>query len=140
MPSLQKILDFWDVAQLPVSKMAQLTEISESTLRRLKKDPETGASFETAARIAKALNVSLDELVGIEIKKEVPAPEPVNKEPLPCHRECPLQQAHDKYAELADKHTELYKQTIAVKNRCIAILAAACGVLVLSIIGVALRF
>lgn len=126
MPSLRKILDLWDTTQLPVSKMAQLTEISESTLRRLKKDPDIGASFETAARIAKALNVSLDELVGIEAAASDPKPSaPTASEVLSCHKSCPLR-------ELQSMHTELYERSIAMKNRWIRILAIACGILMLA--------
>jgi len=54
---------------LSQDKLARLAEIAFSTLAKIETGAAKQPTFDTIAKIAKALNVPLDELAGGKIKK-----------------------------------------------------------------------
>lgn len=145
MPILKHLCEEWEKQGISPSDMSRRSGIPDSTLRRLRKNPEAGANIETIISLAKALGVSLDELAGLT---QVPAeqsvetavkaaaePESAAGKPeasVPCHVQCPFRQISDSREQLYLSKENLYERALARKNKWITILAIICGLLVLA--------
>lgn len=145
MPILKHLCEEWERQALSHSEMSRRSGIPDSTLRRLRRNPEAGANIETIISLARALNVSIDELAGLT---QAPAgqpvaaalqaaaePEPAAVKPevmAPCHSQCPFRQISDSREQLFLSKENLYERALARKNKWITTLAIVCGLLVLA--------
>lgn len=145
MPILKHLCEEWERQALSHSEMSRRSGIPDSTLRRLRRNPEAGANIETIISLARALNVSIDELAGLtqpsggqtslsvpEVDAGPSLPESKSEAVAPCHAQCPYRQISDSREQLFLSKENLYERALARKNKWITTLAIVCGLLVLA--------
>lgn len=154
MPILKHLCDEWEKQGISHAEMSRRSNIPDSTLRRLRKNPEAGANIETIIALARALNVSIDELAGLARVAAAPEPIPIEPAPVelspiepepvkapepqaepeqqrlifPCDR-CPYKELSGEKEDLYKSREVLYERALTQKNKYITRLSALCTIL-----------
>jgi len=111
----EKLCVAWEKSGIPLAQLSAASGVPEATLRRLR-TPGSGTNFETAAAVARALGVSLDELAGLE--RPAPAEPPAHEERYfpsseDCAKRCPARAGMNATIALI---REMYEARIAANK------------------------
>ena len=103
----KKLAEAWDNSGLTVAQLSAKSGVPDTTLRRLR-TAESGINSDTVIDVAKALDISLDELFGLNPPRMA---EPAAVQPAPDNRLVQM------YEVRIDELKELYERAITAGKK-----------------------